>query len=46
MKAFAALVSLASVIPLAAAHGYVKSIAIDGQWYAGNIPNNYAGTRH
>ncbi|KAI0344324.1 hypothetical protein BDW22DRAFT_1355695 [Trametopsis cervina] len=26
-----------------AAHGYVSQIAIDGTWYAGNVPNNYKG---
>ena len=30
-------------LPLVSAHGYVKAIAIDGQWYAGNQPNNYKG---
>ncbi|KAI0809001.1 glycosyl hydrolase family 61-domain-containing protein [Irpex lacteus] len=25
------------------AHGYVDGIAIDGTWYAGNVPNNYKG---
>ncbi|GJE89425.1 glycoside hydrolase family 61 protein [Phanerochaete sordida] len=43
MQALTTFLSLSLFISLAHAHGYVKSIAIDGQWYAGNIPNNYKG---
>jgi hypothetical protein len=30
-------------LPYVSAHGYLKAVAIDGQWYAGNLPNNYKG---
>ena len=34
---------LFSFIPHVAAHGYLKSVAIDGQTYQGNVPNNPSG---
>lgn len=40
---FVILFSILSVIHYVAAHGYVSEIAIDGTWYAGNLPNNYKG---
>lgn len=43
MQALATLFSLSLFVSLAHAHGYVKAIAIDGTWYAGNQPNNYQG---
>lgn len=32
-----------TLISSVSAHGYLGGIAIDGTWYAGNVPNNYAG---
>ena len=43
MQALTTVLSLSLFISLAHAHGYVKAIAIDGTWYAGNQPNNYQG---
>jgi len=40
---FLTLFSILSAIHYVAAHGYVSEIAIDGTWYAGNLPNNYKG---
>ncbi|KAI0370656.1 hypothetical protein BV20DRAFT_966145 [Pilatotrama ljubarskyi] len=37
------LVSLFAVLPYAAGHGYLKSVAIDGKTYQGNVPNNPTG---
>ncbi|KAI0089795.1 glycosyl hydrolase family 61-domain-containing protein [Irpex rosettiformis] len=31
------------VVQYVNAHGYVDGIAVDGTWYAGNVPNNYKG---
>lgn len=43
MQSHLALAVLFAFLPFVAAHGYVSAIAIDGQWYAGNQPNNYKG---
>ncbi|KAH8091368.1 glycosyl hydrolase family 61-domain-containing protein [Cristinia sonorae] len=44
MKFSAILVSLAATLPSAVyAHGFLGQVAIDGKWYAGNVPNNYKG---
>ncbi|KIP01552.1 glycoside hydrolase family 61 protein [Phlebiopsis gigantea 11061_1 CR5-6] len=43
MQSYLALAVLFAFLPFVAAHGYVSAIAIDGQWYAGNQPNNYKG---
>ncbi|KAI0697469.1 glycosyl hydrolase family 61-domain-containing protein [Cytidiella melzeri] len=40
---FLAIFFFVSAVKHVAAHGYVGQIAIDGTWYAGNVPNNYAG---
>ena len=40
---FILLAILFTLVPFVSAHGYVKAIAIDGQWYSGNPPNNYKG---
>lgn len=32
-----------SILPSVSAHGYVSQVIIDGQAYAGNVPNNYKG---
>ncbi|KAI0631525.1 glycosyl hydrolase family 61-domain-containing protein [Trametes polyzona] len=37
------LISLFSVLPYVAAHGYLKSVAIDGKTYQGNVPNHPTG---
>ncbi|OJT10798.1 Endoglucanase-7 [Trametes pubescens] len=36
------LASLFAVLPHVAAHGYLKSVAIDGKTYMGNVPNQAA----
>ena len=43
---YTSLAFLFAFLPFVAAHGYVSAIAIDGQWYAGNQPNNYKGVSH
>lgn len=35
--------SLIAVAPSVFAHGFLGQVAIDGKWYAGNVPNNYKG---
>ncbi|KAI0759233.1 glycosyl hydrolase family 61-domain-containing protein [Trametes elegans] len=37
------LASLFAVLPNVVAHGYLKSVAIDGKTYQGNVPNNPSG---
>ncbi|KAI0327461.1 hypothetical protein GY45DRAFT_1257053 [Cubamyces sp. BRFM 1775] len=37
------LVTLFAALPYVAAHGYLKSVAIDGKTYEGNVPNNPTG---
>ena len=32
-----------TLVPLVSAHGYVKSIAVDGKWYPGNMPGQHTG---
>ncbi|KAF7798203.1 hypothetical protein EIP86_009420 [Pleurotus ostreatoroseus] len=39
---FTGLLGLLTLVPLVSAHGYLRSVAIDGQVYQGNVPNNYA----
>lgn len=40
---FASLIGLVAIVPLAAAHGFLSQVSIDGQVYKGNVPNNYQG---
>ncbi|KAL7278180.1 hypothetical protein ACG7TL_008153 [Trametes sanguinea] len=37
------LISLLTAFPYVTAHGYLKSVAIDGQTYEGNVPNHATG---
>ncbi|TCD66356.1 hypothetical protein EIP91_001462 [Steccherinum ochraceum] len=45
MKSFdvISVLLLASSLTSVYAHGFVGQVAIDGKWYAGNVPNNYKG---
>lgn len=44
MRSFPVLLaSLFAVLPHVAAHGYLKSVSIDGKTYQGNVPNQAAG---
>ena len=38
--------TLLGLVSVVLGHGYVSGIAIDGTWYAGNVPNNYKGSHH
>lgn len=40
------LVSLLSVLPSTIAHGFLGQVAIDGNWYAGNVPGSSKGGCH
>lgn len=40
---FASLIGLVALVPLAAGHGFLSQVSIDGQVYKGNVPNNYEG---
>ena len=40
---FLAFFFLLAAVQYVKAHGYVDGIAVDGTWYAGNVPNNYKG---
>ncbi len=35
--------SLLAFVPNVVGHGYLRSVAIDGQTYQGNVPNNPSG---
>ncbi|THG94969.1 hypothetical protein EW026_g6601 [Hermanssonia centrifuga] len=41
MKTSSAYLSLLALVPYVAGHGYLSQVAIDGQVYQGNVPNNY-----
>ncbi|KAI0075703.1 hypothetical protein K474DRAFT_1366211 [Panus rudis PR-1116 ss-1] len=44
MRMFGALFfSILAVAPSVYAHGFLGQVAVDGKWYAGNVPNNYQG---
>ncbi|KAH9855715.1 glycosyl hydrolase family 61-domain-containing protein [Lenzites betulinus] len=43
MKRFAVFAAFSAAVPYVVAHGFVSQVAIDGQAYAGNVPNEYKG---
>lgn len=43
MKRFSVFAAFSAAVPYVVAHGFVSQVAIDGQAYAGNVPNEYKG---